>query len=82
MVFFVDEKSQIQALDRTQTPLPFDRGIATLTLKCIRRSTHRSTRQLEQAIRHYIKVNNVDPNHSSGQRLPMTSSGVSKDFDC
>ena len=61
MVFFVDEKSQIQALDRTQTPLPFDRGIATLTLKCIRRSTHRSTRQLEQAIRHYIKVNNDDP---------------------
>jgi hypothetical protein len=80
MVFFVDEKSQIQALDRTQTPLPFDRGIATLTLKCIRRSTHRSTRQLEQAIRHYIKVNNVDPNHSSGQRLPMTSSGCVKRF--
>ena len=57
-----------------------ERWFATLTLKYIRRSTHRSTRQLEQAIRHYIKVNNVDPNHSSGQRLPMTSSGCVKRF--
>ena len=38
-----------------------ERWFATLTLKYIRRSTHRSTRQLEQAIRHYIKVNNDDP---------------------
>lgn len=27
----------------------------------IRRGTHRSTRQLEQAIRHYIRINNDDP---------------------
>jgi hypothetical protein len=29
--------------------------------KYIRRGTHRSTRQLEEAIKHYVKVNNADP---------------------
>ena len=38
-----------------------ERWFATLTQKYIRRGTHRSTRQLEQAIRHDIKVNNNDP---------------------
>ena len=38
-----------------------ERWFATLTQKYLRRGTHRSTRQLEQAIRHYIKVNNNDP---------------------
>ena len=38
-----------------------ERWFGTLTQKYIRRSTHRSTRQLEQAIRHYIKINNNDP---------------------
>jgi len=38
-----------------------ERWFATLTQKYIRRGTHRSTRQLEQAIRHYIKINNNDP---------------------
>lgn len=38
-----------------------ERWFATLTEKYIRRGTHRSTRQLEQAIRHYIKINNDDP---------------------
>src|SRR6187431_1915160 len=38
-----------------------ERWFATLTQKYIRRGTHRSTRQLEQAIRHYIKNNNSDP---------------------
>ena len=38
-----------------------ERWFATLTQKYIRRGTHRSTRQLEQAIRHYIKNNNDDP---------------------
>ncbi len=121
MVLCVDEKSQIQALDRTQPLLPLAPGIperrthdyerhgtttlfaaldnygthktptiknwfarhprfqvhftptsaswmnqverwfATLTQNYIRRGTHRSTRQLEQAIRHYIKINNNDP---------------------
>ena len=32
-----------------------ERWFATLTEKHIRRGTHRSTRQLEQAIRHYLK---------------------------
>ena len=34
-----------------------ERWFGTLTQKYIRRGTHRSTRQLEQAIRHYIKIN-------------------------
>jgi transposase len=38
-----------------------ERWFVTLTQKYIRRGTHRSTRQLEQAIRHYIKINNSDP---------------------
>ena len=38
-----------------------ERWFATLTQKYIRRGTHRSTRQLEQAIRHYIKINNANP---------------------
>ena len=38
-----------------------ERWFATLTQKCIRRGSHRSTHQLEQAIKHYIKINNSDP---------------------
>jgi transposase len=38
-----------------------ERWFATLTQNYIRRGTHRSTRQLEQAIRHYIKNNTHDP---------------------
>jgi transposase len=38
-----------------------ERWFATLTEKQIRRGTHRSTRQLEQAIRSYIDTNNADP---------------------
>jgi transposase len=38
-----------------------ERWFATLTHKYIRRGAHRSTRQLEQAIGHYIKVNNDEP---------------------
>jgi hypothetical protein len=38
-----------------------ERWFATLTQKYIRPGTHRSTRQLEQSIRHCIKVNNEDP---------------------
>ena len=38
-----------------------ERWFATLTEKCIRRGTHRSTRQLEQAIRQYLELNNSDP---------------------
>ena len=38
-----------------------ERWFATLTEKQIRRGTHRSTRQLEDAIRDYLKRNNADP---------------------
>jgi transposase len=38
-----------------------ERWFSTLTTRYIRRGTHRSTRQLEEAIKHYVKVNNVDP---------------------
>ena len=38
-----------------------ERWFATLTEKYIRRGTHRSTRQLEQAIRQYLELNNSNP---------------------
>ena len=38
-----------------------ERWFATLTEKQIRRGTHRSTRQLEQAIKDYLELHNADP---------------------
>ena len=38
-----------------------ERWFATLTEKQIRRGTHRSTRELETAIKHYLAVNNGQP---------------------
>jgi transposase len=38
-----------------------ERWFATLTQRCIRRGTHRSTRELEQAISQYVAANNVSP---------------------
>ena len=38
-----------------------ERWFAALTDKYIRRGTHRSTRQLEKAIREYLDMNNADP---------------------
>ncbi len=38
-----------------------ERWFATLTQKQIRRGTHRSTRELEQAIRSYLDTYNADP---------------------
>lgn len=38
-----------------------ERWFATLTQKQIRRGTHRSTRQLEQAIRQYLEIYNTQP---------------------
>jgi transposase len=38
-----------------------ERWFATLTDKYIRRGTHRSTRQLEQAIKQYLDVHNANP---------------------
>jgi hypothetical protein len=37
-----------------------ERWFATLMQRCIRRGTHRSTRELEQAIRTYLSVSNAD----------------------
>jgi transposase len=39
-----------------------ERWFATITEQYIRRGTHRSTRQLEQAIRQYLDLNNANPN--------------------
>ena len=38
-----------------------ERWFATLTEKQIRRGTHRSTRELESAIKHYLTLNNAAP---------------------
>ena len=38
-----------------------ERWFATLTLKQIRRGTHRSTRELERAIREYLRLHNQHP---------------------
>jgi transposase len=38
-----------------------ERWFATLTMKQIRRGSHRSTVELERAIRHYLRVYNLDP---------------------
>jgi len=38
-----------------------ERWFATLTERYIRRGTHRSTRQLEQAIKQYLDINNANP---------------------
>ena len=38
-----------------------ERWFATLTEKYLRRGTHRSTRQLEQAIKQYLNIHNADP---------------------
>ena len=61
MVLCVDKKSQIQPLNRAQPRLPLAPGVPERrTQKYTRRGTHRSSRQLKQAIRHCIKVNNTD----------------------
>ena len=38
-----------------------ERWFATLTERYLRRGTHRSTRQLEQAIKQYLDINNASP---------------------
>ena len=38
-----------------------ERWFSTLTQNCIRRGTHRSTRQLQQAIKQYLDLHNADP---------------------
>jgi transposase len=38
-----------------------ERWFSTLTERCIRRGTHRSTRELERSIRGYLDINNAKP---------------------
>jgi transposase len=38
-----------------------ERWFSTLTERCIRRGTHRSTRELERSIRGYLDINNAEP---------------------
>lgn len=38
-----------------------ERWFSTLTERCIRRGTHRSTRELETTIRDYLRINNAEP---------------------
>ncbi len=66
LVLCVDEKSQIQARDRTQPLLPMrpgqvERFFAALTEKQFRRGVHRATREPEQAIRDHIDTVNANP---------------------
>ena len=66
MVLCVDEKSQVQALDRTQPLLPLRPG-----------KVHRSTVELEQTITEYIEAVNEDPSRSDGTCRPTRSSPAS-----
>jgi hypothetical protein len=50
-----------------------ERFFANLTEKQIRRGVHRSTRQLEQAIRADIDIVNRQPSRSNGPSRPTTS---------
>ena len=59
-----------------------ERWFATLTERQIRRGTHRSTVELEHAIRDYLDINNRDPSPSSGPRPQTKSSKASSDFVC
>lgn len=56
-----------------------ERWFATLTQRCIRRGTHRSTRQLEQTIREYLDINNAKPKPFVWSK---TSSPASRGFVC
>jgi hypothetical protein len=51
------------ALGTTQigAQISVNRAAARLRQRYIRRGTHRSTRQFEEALKHSVKVNNADP---------------------
>src|SRR5436309_12707943 len=57
-----------------------ERWFAALTEKQLRRGVHRSTRELESAIRRYVELTNAHPSRSSGPRPPMRSSRASLGF--
>ena len=50
-----------------------ERWFAEITRRQIKRGAHRSTRQLEEAIRSYLALYNDAPRPSSGRRAPMKS---------
>ena len=62
VVFCVDEKSQIQALDRTQPLLPMRPGqVERRTNEQLRRSVPRRVKQLHAAIRAFIAEHHAHP---------------------
>jgi hypothetical protein len=57
-----DTYTQIHSCGRiTNSRKSTERWFSTLTERQIRRGTHRSTRQLEDAIRDYLEINNAEP---------------------
>ena len=56
-----------------------ERFFATLSTRQIKRGSHRSTRELEQAIRAYLDTYNQNPTPSFGPRRRMRSSPASQD---
>jgi hypothetical protein len=57
-----------------------ERWFAALTEKQLRGGIHRSTRELEAAIRSYLDINNRQPNPSTGPKPPTKSSDPSLVF--
>jgi hypothetical protein len=55
----MDEKSQVQALDRTLNMI--ERFVAAITDKAIRRGVFHSVDDLMEAIDEYLRVHNNDP---------------------
>ncbi|MCY1524475.1 DDE superfamily endonuclease [compost metagenome] len=53
-----------------------ERWFATITEQYIRRGTRRSTRQLEQAIRQYLDLNNANPNPFVWTKSPASGAFV------
>ena len=51
-----------------------ERWFAELTNKWLRRGTHRSTKELESSIAHWIDNGTTSPSRSSGTRVPTRSS--------
>jgi transposase len=57
-----------------------ERWFAALTEKQLRRGAHRSTRELEDAIRRYLDLSYRNPKPSPGPKPPPKSSNLSDDF--
>ena len=59
-----------------------ERWFATLTQKQIRRGTHRSTQQLEKAIRNYLETYNENPEPFNWTKPLTRSLRAFRDFGC